>query len=69
VSVDLVLQVLEANVRLAQETLYSVIARLEGGIGDCACYHALENALITARGKIPAETVARLEPIVGKYLR
>jgi 5'-methylthioadenosine phosphorylase len=68
VSVDLVLQVLEANVRLAQETLYSVVGRLASGIEDCECYHALENALITARGKIPAETVARLEPIVGKYL-
>lgn len=67
VSVELVLQTLRANVRLAEEALIGVVRRLAGGIGDCDCYHALATALITAREKIPPATLDRLWPIVGKY--
>jgi 5'-methylthioadenosine phosphorylase len=67
VSVELVLQTLRANVRLAQQTLIGVVERLAGGVEDCDCYHALATALITDRERIPAATLDRLWPIVGKY--
>jgi 5'-methylthioadenosine phosphorylase len=67
VSVELVLQTLHRNVRLAQVALIGVVTRLALGVEDCDCYHALETALITAREKIPADTLKRLWPIVGKY--
>jgi 5'-methylthioadenosine phosphorylase len=44
------------------------VERLSGGIEDCACYHALETALITDPSRIPAETRQRLDLLVGKYL-
>jgi 5'-methylthioadenosine phosphorylase len=68
VSVDMVVQTLNANVRLAQRALLGVVERLSGGIEDCACYHALETALITDPSRIPAETRQRLDLLVGKYL-
>jgi 5'-methylthioadenosine phosphorylase len=68
VTVEIVLQRLNANVELAQNALAGAVERLAGGIADCACYHALETALITARDRIPAEALARLRPLVGKYL-
>jgi 5'-methylthioadenosine phosphorylase len=67
VSVELVLQTLQANVRLAQQALIGVVRRLAGGVEDCECYHALATAMITAREKIPAATLDRLWPVVGKY--
>lgn len=68
VSVDLVLQTLQANLRIAQRALAGAVARLGAEPDDdCACHHALAHALITAREKVPSETRERLWPIVGKY--
>jgi len=67
VSVELVLQTLKANIRLAQRALLGTVERLAGVEDDCACHHALETALITARDAVPADVLERLEPIVGKY--
>lgn len=74
VSVDLVIQTLQRNVRLAQQALIGIVRRLSdrqqrGGSDDCACAHALESALMTDRARIPAATLDRLRPIVGKYIR
>jgi len=68
VSVELVLQTVHANVRLAQQALINAVRHLAGGVEDCACYHALEGALMTDPRRVPAETLERLQPIVGKYL-
>ena len=67
VTVELVLQTLSANVRLAQRALLAVVERLAGSARPCECEGALANALITAREAVPPETLARLRPIVGKY--
>jgi 5'-methylthioadenosine phosphorylase len=67
VSVELVLHILQANVRLAQQALIGVVERLAQGVEDCECQHALANAFITSRDRIPAQTLKRLWPIVGKY--
>lgn len=67
VSVELVIQTLNANLRLAQQALVGVVERLASGVPDCDCAHALESALITDPARVPAETLDRLWPIVGKY--
>jgi len=68
VSVELVLQTVHANVALVQQAVIGVVRRLAGGVEDCACYHALDGTLMTDPRRIPAETLDRLQPIVGKYL-
>ncbi|HEX3051968.1 MAG TPA: S-methyl-5'-thioadenosine phosphorylase [Aggregatilineaceae bacterium] len=68
VSVELVIRTLQANLRLAQQALINVVKRLQAKpLPDCACQHALANALITDPPKIPNSTLQRLWPIVGKY--
>ncbi len=67
VSVDLVVQTLQANLRLAQKALLGAVERLADGVPDCDCYHALETALITDRARVPKQALDRLWPLVGKY--
>jgi hypothetical protein len=42
------------------------------GIGnrprDCACAHALKNAIMTAPDLVPEAVRSELAPLVGKYL-
>ena len=43
--------------------------RLPDESTDCPlCRHALAHALITERSLIPAETLKKLAPLVGKYI-
>jgi 5'-methylthioadenosine phosphorylase len=48
--------------------LKAAIRRIDGP-RECPCASALENALMTAPGLVPAEVKKELAPIVGKYLR
>lgn len=68
VSVEALLATLAANTELAQEALRRLLPRLADAERPCACGAALSTALITQRDLIPAETQARLSPLVGKYL-
>jgi len=61
-----VMEVLRKNVALAQRVVRRAIAGLDGVANDCA--DALRHALITDADLVPAETLAMLEPILGKYL-
>ncbi|GMU66491.1 MAG: purine nucleoside phosphorylase [Acidobacteriota bacterium] len=61
-----VMEVLRKNVALAQRVVRRAIAALDGVENDCA--DALRHALITDADLVPAETLAMLEPILGKYL-
>jgi len=68
VSVELVIQTLHRNVRLAQQALIGVVERLAAGEGGgCGCDRALASAFITDPARIPARTLEVLRPIVGKY--
>ncbi len=67
VSVELVIQTLNKNTEAAQEAIRNLVRRLDGG-EDCACQHALAEALITNPKAIPPETRQRLDLLVGKYL-
>jgi 5'-methylthioadenosine phosphorylase len=72
VSVDAVLAVLAANSVLGQEVVRRAVAALPAGRGaagedGCGCGEALRYALITERSAVPAATLERLRPIVGRY--
>ena len=67
VSVESVVVVLRQNVRTARVILREAI-RMIPPARTCACGHALRDAIITARERIPAEVKRDLAPIVGKYL-
>ncbi len=68
VTVEMVIEVLHRNTRLAQEAVRILVRNLEPRVG-CECPHALASAIITQPSAIPAATRQRLEPLVGKYLR
>jgi 5'-methylthioadenosine phosphorylase len=69
VTVEMVIDILNRNARLAQRALVGLVGRLERESGrDCACGSAVGQALLTSPGSIPAETLERLRPLVGKYL-
>ncbi len=61
-----VMSVLRKNVALAQRVVRTAVAALDGVANDCS--DALRMALITDPGLVPEETLAALEPLVGKYL-
>lgn len=68
VTVDLVMQTIQANLRTAQQALIRIVEQLAGNsLEDCVCHHALANGLITDPAKIPPETMTRLWLLVGKY--
>ena len=67
VSVESVVAVLRQNVRTARVILREAV-RMIPPARTCACGHALRDAIITARERIPAEVKRDLAPIVGKYL-
>jgi 5'-methylthioadenosine phosphorylase len=66
VSVEMVLDTLNANTRLAQACLVELAHSL-GGERSCTCPDALRDAFITRREAVPQETLERLRPIVGRY--
>ena len=74
VSVEGVLEVLRKNVALGQKAVRHAVAGLADGRGNgedaaCICGDALAFALITDRSAVPAETVEKLRPIVGRYFQ
>ena len=67
VSVELVIETLNRNTQIAQEAVVKLTERLEP-IRNCKCSTALAGALITQREQIPAMTIARLNPLIKKYI-
>ncbi len=66
VTVDDIIQNLNANSANAQKLVAEAVAAMPAG-RTCKCGSSLKHAILTARDRVPAETRARLEPIVGKY--
>lgn len=66
VDIAAVLKVLQSNAALAARTVARLAASLPAG--DCACRHALDNAIVTDRSMISPETRERLRWIAGKHL-
>jgi 5'-methylthioadenosine phosphorylase len=66
VSVEVVIRTLMQNTQVAQQAIQSLVESLPDE--DCACQHALRDAIITARDRIPVEARRKLALLVGKYL-
>jgi len=67
VSVEMVVRTLMQNTEKAQQAVQNLVQNLVDD--DCACQHALQNALITSPERIPAETLVKLDLLVHKYLK
>jgi 5'-methylthioadenosine phosphorylase len=62
-----VLAVLQANVATGKRIIHDVVPLLEAR-PSCGCGRALEHAIITDRGAIPARVKRDLAPIIGRYV-
>jgi 5'-methylthioadenosine phosphorylase len=67
VTVAAILETLQANARLAAETLRRTVATLPAG-RDCACGRALDGAIATDGAVIPGAVRERLAPILARVL-
>ncbi|MDA0577840.1 MAG: S-methyl-5'-thioadenosine phosphorylase [Verrucomicrobia bacterium] len=67
VTVQMVIGHLNANTELAKVVLQALIPRLPD-VPDCGCGGMLEHALLTPPEAWSPEVVARLRPLVGRYL-
>ena len=67
VSVEMVIRTLMHNTEVAQKAVVALVENLKNA--DCACQHALQDAIITARDRIPAGTRQKLDLLIGKYLQ
>jgi 5'-methylthioadenosine phosphorylase len=67
VSVDAIVQNLRANSAVANLAVKRLVEALPDQY-DCACQHALRDAIITRPEAIPAQTKRNLHLLVGKYL-
>ncbi len=68
VTVEMVIRTLIANTERAQQAVVNVVNRLAAPQPECACQHALKDALMTAPERIPAATRERVTLLAGKYL-
>jgi 5'-methylthioadenosine phosphorylase len=68
VDVGMIIKTLQNNVKKAQQTIRELL-KGEMPDGDCACHHALENAIMTDPKAIPDDVKNRLKPIIGKYVK
>jgi 5'-methylthioadenosine phosphorylase len=67
VSVEMVIRILNQNTATAQQAIGN-LARETAPNPECACQHALADALITNPARIPDETRKRLRLLTDKYL-
>ncbi|MEW5989381.1 MAG: S-methyl-5'-thioadenosine phosphorylase [Chloroflexota bacterium] len=65
VTVEMVIRVLQANTRLAQQTIRTLAERMDSWAGDWPAHHAMRDAIITDPGKIPAAVKAELSPLTS----
>lgn len=67
VTVDMILETLRNNVRMAREIIRNAAPRIPAGRG-CKCASALKFATITDRKAMPAKAKEDLSLLLGKYL-
>lgn len=67
VTIDIVVEYLNKNVRNAQLIMKEAVRRLAGSERGCKCGSALKNAIFTAPHLWPPETTQKLDAIVKKY--
>ncbi|MFH1829946.1 MAG: S-methyl-5'-thioadenosine phosphorylase [Pseudomonadota bacterium] len=67
VDVEMIVKTLTENVEKAKKVIKKMLPTLTEK--DCACHHALENAIMTKHELIPEEVKRNLKPIIGKYVK
>ena len=67
VSIDIVVEYLNKNVRNAQIILREALKELQTSDRDCKCGSALQHAIFTAPNLWPEATTKKLEAIIKKY--
>ena len=67
VTVEMVIQTLTKNTKLAQEAI-RVLAKKLKQQRDCECGQALASAIITHKDVIPPKALQKLDLLIGKYL-
>jgi len=67
VTIDLIIQNLQKNARVAKDILRRVIPRIPEQ-RSCLCASALRNTIITQRDFIPKKTKDSLDLTIGKYI-
>jgi 5'-methylthioadenosine phosphorylase len=68
VTVEMIVSNLMQNANVAQQIIANAVEKLPIA-RTCECARALATAIITRPEVIPAATRARLQPLVGKYLK
>ena len=68
VTVEMVIETLQANAVTAQRTIAEIVSHLPPE-RECECRNALATAIITRPEAIPAEVRAELAPIIGRYVQ
>ncbi len=68
VTAEMVMRNLFQNAEVGKNILRAVLPRAAAQLHDCACLHALQNAIVTNPAMIPQTTRERLNLLVGKYL-
>ncbi len=67
VTVETLIGYLNQNSENAQHLVQEIVQIVPGKV-DCACHHALKDAILTPVDHIPEETKVKLELIIGKYV-
>ena len=67
VTVDMIIETLEANAIMAKRIIAELVARLPVQ-RECKCADALSSAIITNADSIPAKTRTDLAPLIERYL-
>jgi 5'-methylthioadenosine phosphorylase len=68
VTIDMVVEYLNKNVRNAQTIMREAVKRLSDSSRDCSCGSALKHAIFTPADLWPAETTRKLDAIIRKYM-
>ena len=68
VTIETVISNVEKNAASTQKIIQKVVAHLPTKEDECACRYALKDAFVTSLEVVSDETLARLRPLVGKYL-
>jgi 5'-methylthioadenosine phosphorylase len=68
VSVEMVVNTLHKNTEVAQKTILSLVENLSV-TSTCDCHSTLQDAFITHRGSISADSKKKLSLLVDKYLK
>jgi 5'-methylthioadenosine phosphorylase len=69
VTIETVISNVKKNSANTQKIIRELVARLPPKDDECACRHALKDAFVTNLEIVSDETLEKLRPIIGNYIR